>query len=168
MVQTILPDHMVCVWPYGVWLESLLPHFSSLMLTAIQRGAFGGLLPSYKSMGGRPAKRVARAAKSAKPEKPAKLACRKAFITDNSDYANDAVRSKGKIKALQSAVGQVCLRCSKTLGAPSWTKRLHLAGESTSRGKTVPTGLFPRVFAAICPGFTSVHTASTAITTARR
>ena len=23
MVKTILPDHMVCVWPYGVWLESL-------------------------------------------------------------------------------------------------------------------------------------------------
>ena len=118
-------------------VSSQLPHFSSLILTTIQRGAFGGLLPGYKSVGGRPAKRVARAAKSAKPEKPTKLACRKAFITDDSDdaddadYTDDAVRSKGKIKVLQSAVGRVCLRCSK---------RLHLAGESTSRGKTVPTG----------------------------
>lgn len=118
-------------------VTSQLPHFSSLMLTAIQRGAFGGLLPGCESVGGRPAKRVARAAKSARPEKPAKLACRKAFITDNSDDtgdaddADDAVRSKGKIKTLRSAVGRVCLRCSK---------RLHLAGESTSRGKTVPTG----------------------------
>jgi hypothetical protein len=131
---------------------SQLPHFSSLVLTAIQRGAFGGLLPGYGGMGGRPAKRVARAAKSAKPEKPAKpeklakLASRKAFITDDSDDADDAddadyaddaddaddaARGKGKITALQSAVGRVCLRCSK---------RLHLAGESTSRGKTVPTG----------------------------
>ena len=116
------------------------------MLTAIQRGVFGGLLPSYKGMSGRPAKRVARATQFAKPEKPAKpakLACQKAFITDDSDDADDAdyaddaddaddaVRGKGKIKALQSAVGRVCLRCSK---------RLHLAGESTPRGKTVPTG----------------------------
>jgi hypothetical protein len=77
--------------------------------------------------------------KSAKSEKSAKLACWKAFITDNSDDADDvddaddaddAVRSKGKIKTLRSAVGWVCLRCFK---------RLHLAGESTSRGKTVPT-----------------------------
>jgi hypothetical protein len=130
-------------------VPSQLPHFSSLVLTAIQRGAFGGLLPGYGGMGGRPAKRVARAAKSAKPEKPAKpakpekLASRKAFITDDSDDADDAdyaddaddaddaARGKGKITALQSAVGRVCLRCSK---------RLHLAGESTSRGKTVPTG----------------------------
>jgi hypothetical protein len=130
-------------------VSSQLPHFSSLVLTAIQRGAFGGLLPGYGGMGGRPAKRVARAAKSAKPEKPAKpeklakLASRKAFITDDSDDADDAddadyaddaddaARGKGKITALQSAVGRVCLRCSK---------RLHLAGESTSRGKTVPTG----------------------------
>ena len=51
--------------------------------------------------------------------------------SDDADDADDAVRGKGKIKALQSAVGRVCLRCSK---------RLHLAGESTSRGKTVPTG----------------------------
>jgi hypothetical protein len=118
-------------------VSSQLPHFSSLVLTAIQRGAFGGLLPGYGGMGSRPAKRVARVMKSAKP------ACRKAFITDDSDDADDAnyaddaddaddaVRGKGKITALQSAVGRVCLRCSK---------RLHLAGESTSRGKTVPTG----------------------------
>ena len=130
-------------------VPSQLPHFSSLVLTAVQRGAFGGLLPGYEGMGGRPAKRVARAAKSAKPEKPAKpeklakLASRKVFITDDSDDADDAdyaddaddaddaARGKGKITALQSAVGRVCLRCSK---------RLHLAGESTSRGKTVPTG----------------------------
>ena len=76
-----------------------------------------------------------------KPAKPAKAA--KAFITDdsddadNADYADDAddaddaVRGKGKITALQSAVGRVCLR---------YSKKLHLAGESTSRGKTVPTG----------------------------
>ena len=97
-------------------------------------------MPGRESVGGWPAKRVARAAKSAKLEKLAKLTCRKAFITDDSndaddadnvDYADDAMRSKGKIKTLQSAVGRVCLRCSK---------RLHLAGESTSRGKTVPTG----------------------------
>jgi hypothetical protein len=118
-------------------VSSQLPHFSSLVLTAVQRGAFGGLLPDYEGMGGRPAKRVARAAK------PAKLACQKAFIMDDSDDADDAdyaddaddaddaVRGKGKITALQSAVGRVCLRCSK---------RLHLAGESTSRGKTIPTG----------------------------
>ena len=127
-------------------VSSQLPHFSSLMLTAIQRGAFGGMLPGYEGMGGRLAKHIARAVKSAKPEKPArpaKLACRKAFITDDSDDADDtdyaddandaddAVRGKGKITALQSAVGRVCLRCSK---------RLNLAGESTSRGKTVPTG----------------------------
>ena len=110
------------------------------MLTAIQRGAFGGMLPGYEGMGGRLAKHIARAVKSAKPEKPArpaKLACRKAFITDDSDDANDtnyaddandtnyaddaddaddAVRGKGKIKALQSAVGWVCLRCSKCKG----------------------------------------------------
>ena len=104
------------------------------MLTAIQHGAFGGLLPGRESVDGKPTKHVARAAKSAKPEKPAKLVCRKAFVTDDSDdadYADDAVRSKGKIKTLQSAVGRVYLRCSK---------RLHLAGESTSRSKTVPTG----------------------------
>ena len=130
-------------------VSSQLPHFSSLVLTAVQRGAFRGLLPGYGGMGGRPAKHVARAAKSAKPEKPAKpeklakLASRKVFITDDSDDADDAdyaddaddaddaARGKRKITALQSAVGRVCLRCSK---------RLHIAGESTSRGKTVPTG----------------------------
>jgi hypothetical protein len=107
------------------------------MLTAVQWSVFGGLLPGYEGMGGRPAKCVAQAAKSVKPEKPAKpeksakLAYRKAFITDDSDDANDAdyaddaddaddaVRGKGKIKALQSAVDRVCLR-SLGLSLPIW------------------------------------------------
>ena len=80
------------------------------MLTAIQCGVFGGLLPGHERMGDRLTKYVAW---------PVKLACRKAFITNNSDNADDVVRSKGKVKTLQSAIGRVCLRCSK---------RLHLAG----------------------------------------
>ena len=92
------------------------------MLTAIQRGAFGGLLPIRESVGIRLAKCVAQATKPA---------CCKVFVIDDSDNANNAVKSKGKIETLQSADGQVCLRCSK---------RLHLAGELTTRGKTVPLG----------------------------
>ncbi len=131
-------------------VSSQLPHFSSLMLTAIQRGAFGGLLPGYEGMGGRPAKRVARAvrpakpAKPVKPAKPARSACRKVFLTDDSDDTGDAGDaddsvpvppkfSKSEEKGGEPVItaSKVCLRCSK---------RLDQAGESTSRGKTVPTG----------------------------
>ena len=47
-------------------------------------------------MGIWPAKRIARVAKPA---------YRKAIFTDDSDNAGDTVRSKGKVKTLQSAVG---------------------------------------------------------------
>jgi hypothetical protein len=106
-------------------ISSQSSHFPSLILTAIQRGAFKGLLPGHESMDDWLTKLVSRLAKPTKPT------CRKAFVTDNSDDTDNAVRSKGKVKILQSAVDRVCLR---------YSKRLHLAGELTARGKTVPTG----------------------------
>jgi hypothetical protein len=77
-------------------VSSQSSHFPSLMLTAIQRGIFGGLLPGRESVDDWPAKRVAW---------PAKPACCKAFVTDNSDDADDVVKSKGKVEMLQSAIG---------------------------------------------------------------
>ena len=104
-------------------------------------------MPGRGSVGGRPAKHVARAVRPAKPAKPvkpaepARSACRKVFITDDSDDTGDADDSvpvppkfsKSKEKGGEPVIttSKVCLRCSK---------RLDQAGESTSRGKTVPTG----------------------------
>lgn len=65
----------------------------------------------------RPAKRVV------KGKRPMRAA------VDVDDAAGPAAAGEGK--GSRSEVGRVCLRCSK---------RLHLAGEATARGKVVPVG----------------------------
>lgn len=67
----------------------------------------------------RPAKRAARGKGPARGE----------VIAGPSASAKD--RGKGKGKAVPPAAARICLRCSK---------RIHLEGESTSRGVTVPVG----------------------------
>lgn len=103
-----------------------------LALTVFQSGSFGGLLPGLQSMSlkramatlsrgddddARPAKRVAKGKKPMRTEPVADVG------------VGPSAASKNEVP--QAGGVRVCLRCSK---------RLHLAGESTSRNKTVPSG----------------------------
>lgn len=114
-------------------------HFCSSSLTISQRGAFGGLLPGHRAM---PLKRALSQLFCSEEEgeedvRPAKRAVksrgsvRDEVVTGPSVSAPSAAKGKGKGKAVQPPSGRVCLRCSK---------RVHLDGESTSRGVTVPAG----------------------------
>ena len=79
-------------------VSSQSSHFPSLMLTTVQRGAFGGLLPGRESVDNRPTKHVAWLVK------PAKSACHKVFVSNDSDDADNIVRGKGRVETLQSAI----------------------------------------------------------------
>lgn len=133
------PDFERRLFPVSFFSRS--SHFCSLLLTVSQRGAFGGLLPGHKAM---PLKRAISHLFRGEDEEDIRLAkravkgmglARDEVLAGPSVSAPPATKGKGKGKgkgkAVPPAAGRICLRCSK---------RIHLDGESTTRGVTVPVG----------------------------